>query len=172
MSTIAVSPTTHYYRANVISAGIEPSDLVAEISKQTSSSESDRSTQHKYWAASPILRESESFLAFLNEILSFNSEDDQDQISDNALKVALFTTERAYVLTPHRWRKPRIATDGGGGVRLTWKAGEKEIRAVFPAEMRRPQYLYVEEGNTHSAINNFTSLTLLDKLNWLVSTNR
>jgi hypothetical protein len=171
MSTAVASPTLYNYRANVISSDIEPSDLDAEITKQTSSAVSDKSFEQRDWTVSPVLHDSDSFLSFINEILTFNSEeDDEDQISDDALGAALFTTNGAYAQKPNRWRKPRIATDGGGGVRLTWRAEHRELRAVFPAEMRRPHYLYVEDGEKHSAINNFTSITLWNKLDWLAST--
>jgi hypothetical protein len=168
MSTAVTYPTTGNYQANVISDAIEPNDLVTEISKQISSSECYKSTQQRIWVASPILSENESFLAFLNEILNFNVEDEEDQISADALRTAVFTTISAYAHAPSEWRRPRIATDGGGGARLTWRAGEKEIRAVFPADLRRPRYLYVEEGDAPlPLINNFTWITLWDKLAWL-----
>lgn len=168
MSTAVADPALYYYSANVISSEVEPSDLYAEIAKQTSSAASDKSFEHRDWTVSPVLHDSDSFLAFLNEILTFNSEDDEDQISNNALNIALLTANGAYAQTPNLWRKPRIATDGGGGVRLTWRAGGNEIRAVFPADMRRPHYLYIEEGGTPlPLINNFTAITLWEKLAWL-----
>jgi hypothetical protein len=168
MSTAVANPMPYYYSANVISSDIEPSDLDTEMATQTSSASSDKWFERRDWSVAPVMHDSDSFLAFLNEILTFNSEDDEDQITDNALGIALFTTKRAYAQRPNSWRRPRIATDGGGGVRLTWRAGEKEIRAVFPADMRRPHYLYIEEGDTPlPLINNFTSITLWDKLAWL-----
>lgn len=110
-----------------------------------------------------------SFRTFREELLQFNRDDEEDQISANALTAALFTTSRAYSESPNRWRNPRIATDGSGGVRLSWKFGDKEIRAVFPSEMRRPQYLYEEQGENHCIIRNFTSITLSNKFDWLLS---
>ncbi|MGA7523231.1 MAG: hypothetical protein WBW84_12295 [Acidobacteriaceae bacterium] len=171
MSTAVATPVPYYYSANVISSEIEPADLDTEIATQTSSAASDKSFEHRDWSVAPVLHDSDSFLSFLNEILTFNGEDDEDQISDDALGVALFTTIRAYAQKSDNWRKPRIATDGGGGVRLTWRTGDKEIRAVFPADLRRPHYLYVEEGdNRLPLINNFTAITLWDRLAWLTIT--
>ena len=102
----------------------------------------------------------ESFLAFCTEVLQFNSDDEDDQMAENARDAALAITESAYTMLPHKWRTPRVATDGGGGVRLTWKSGEKELRAVFPADPARSQYLYLERGDCHTMIPNFTAATL------------
>jgi hypothetical protein len=84
------------------------------------------------------------------------------------LDVALFTTESAFVKLRDKWKTPRIATDGGGGLRLTWRFGERELRAVIPADTSRPRYLYVEQGDEHYTVKNFTSMTLCDKIEWLL----
>ncbi len=129
-----------------------------ELAGRTSSSETDKFNRSNYWQA-PVLRSAnkESYVAFCGDILHFNDEDEEDQIARNALEAALYTAERAYTQLPNKWRNPRIATDGGGGVRLTWRLGEKEIRAVFPTSMSRPQYLYVEGDDVPYTIPNFTS---------------
>jgi hypothetical protein len=173
MSTAVANPRPQDYSASVISSDIKPSELDSEIAKWTSSAVSDKPFSLRDLAVSPVLHEGNSFLTFVNEILTFNkSEDDEDQISDDALGIALPLAMGAYGLSPNMWRRPRIATDGGGGVRLTWRAGEKEIRAVFRADMLRSRYLYVEKGEDHSTIKDFTSATLSDRLDWLVSTDK
>jgi hypothetical protein len=149
---------------------MEQGSLPAELSKRTSSLESDKVTQTgQLWSSWVSSAANESFLAFCTEVLQFNNEDEDDQIAQNARDAALAIAENAYTKLPQKWRTPRVATDGGGGVRLTWKSGEKELRAVFPADTRRMQYLYVEQGEQHSMIKNFTAATLCDKFEWLLS---
>jgi hypothetical protein len=168
MSTVFY-PTESVYQPSLASSTVEQSSLPSELSRRTSSAETDKSTQDNYWQA-PVLRgNKESYVAFCGDILHFNDEDEEDQISIDALKAAMYTLERAFTQLRNRWRNPRIATDGGGGIRLTWRSGAKEIRAVFPASMRRPQYLYVEEGDEHKTIPNFTSTTLRGQFEWLFS---
>jgi hypothetical protein len=169
MSTITTHTAESGYHPSLTSSTMEQSSLPMELAGRTSSSETDKFNRSNYWQA-PVLRSGnkESYIAFCGDILHFNDEDEEDQIARNALEAALYTTERAYTRLPNKWRNPRIATDGGGGVRLTWRLGEKEIRAVFPASMRRPQYLYVEGGDVPYTIPNFTSTTLCDKFEWLL----
>jgi hypothetical protein len=111
----------------------------------------------------------ESFLAFCTEVLQYNKEDEDDQIAESAGAAALAVAQSAFVKVPNRWRAPRVATDGGGGVRLTWKSGGKELRAVFPADIRRMQYLYREQGEEHLMFPNFTAATLCIQFEWLLS---
>jgi hypothetical protein len=169
--SIISGPSAGIYQPNLSSATMEQGSLPTELLQRTSSLESDKGTQIGPWWSSWISSAAkESFLAFCTEVLQFNHEEDEDdQIAQNARDTALAITQRAYTMLPHKWRAPRVATDGGGGVRLTWKSGEKELRAVFPADRRRMQYLYVEQGNTHSMIPNFTAATLCHKFDWLLS---
>jgi hypothetical protein len=167
MSTVTHANEYGYY-PSLTSSTSEQSSLPLELSRRTSSSATDKNNQTNYWQA-PIFRRGNkaSYVAFCSEILHFNDEDDEEQISINSLKAAFYTVERAFAQLPNKWRNPRIATDGGGGIRLTWQSGEREIRAVFPASMRRPQYLYIEEGDNHYTISNFTSATLCNQFEWL-----
>jgi hypothetical protein len=171
MITMSHPAAGTYEDPSLVSSNIEQGSLSTELSKRTSSLSSDKVTQTTSWRPPLDLSTAkESFLAFCTEVLQYNVEDEDDQIADNARNTALALAESAYAKLPNKWRKPRVATDGGGGVRLTWKSGGREIRAVFPADPRRVQYLYKEEGDVHSMIPNFTSATLCDQLNWLILT--
>jgi hypothetical protein len=149
---------------------MEQGSLPVEISRRTSSLDSDKVTQTgRSWFSWASPGTKESFLAFFTEVLQYNKEDEDDQIAQYARDAALAIAESVYAKMPNRWRTPRVATDGGGGVRLTWKLGDKELRAVFPADARRMQYLYVEHGENHSMIRNFTAATLCNQFEELFS---
>ena len=169
--SIISGPAAGIYQPNLSSATMEQGSLPAELSQRTSSLDSDKVTRvGPLWSSWSSSAAKESFLAFCTEVLQFNHEEEEDdQIAQNARDTALAITESAYAMLPHKWRAPRVATDGGGGIRLTWKSGEKELRAVFPADRRRMRYLYVEQGNTHSMIKNFTAATLCHQFDSLLS---
>jgi hypothetical protein len=149
---------------------MEQGSLPIELERRTSSLDSDKVTQPgKSWFSWTSPAATESFHAFCTDVLQYNNEDEDDQIATNARDAAIAIAMSAYAKVPNRWRAPRVATDGGGGVRLTWRSGEKELRAVFPADARRMQYLYIERGDWHSMIKNFTAATLCNQFEWLLS---
>lgn len=161
---------TRTYDPSLFSTSVEQGSLPVELSTRTSSLESGKEQRSKSWRSPLDLSAAkDSFLAFCTEVLQFNNnEDEEDQIATNARDAVLSVTENAYSRLPHKWQRPRVATDGGGGVRLTWKSQGKELRAVFPADNRRAKYLYMEEAGAHSLIPNFTATTLCDQFDWLV----
>jgi hypothetical protein len=169
MSVMSVA-SADIYQPSLFSSTMEQGSLPAELSRRTSSLDSDKATHTvRSWFSWTRPAAKESFVAFCTEILQFNNEDEDDQIAQSARDAALIIAESAYAKIPNKWRAPRIATDGGGGVRLTWKSGEKQLRAVFPADARRMRYLYMEQGENHSMIPNFTSATLCYQFDWLLS---
>jgi hypothetical protein len=171
MSTMSGSiPYLGTYQPSWFHYTMEQGSLPVELSSSTSSLESDKEPQEgRPWFswASPATKE--SFLAFCTELLQFNNEDQDDQLATSARDAALAVAQSAYSQLPNKWRTPWIATDGGGGVRLTWTSREKELRAVFPSDPRRLRYLYAEDADWHQMIKNFTAATLCSQFEWLLS---
>jgi hypothetical protein len=171
MSTMTSVPFEYgkIYEPSPASLATESGRLPAELSRRTSSLESDKYSQVQQWSV-PVIASAakESFIQFCTEVLQFNRQDEDDQIARPARDSALAVTVGAYTQLPQKWRRPRIATDGGGGVRLTWKSSRKELRAIFPADAARTRYLYVEVANSEPyLIQNFTATTLSDQFNSL-----
>ena len=171
MSTMSVDASlASTYQPSLFGSTMEQGSLPLELSKRTSSLDSDKVTEAgRRWFSWDSPTSKDSFLAFCTEVLQYNNEDEEDQIAQNARDAALAIAQSAYTSVPPKWKSPRVATDGGGGVRLTWRSGEKELRAVFPADTRRAQYLYVEDGDEHWMIRNFTATTLSNQFEWLHS---
>lgn len=94
---------------------------------------------------------------------------------DDELPVPAHVRERARALVldssalTARWFRPRLATDGAGGVRMTWSVGSQEIRAVIPAAKSRPCYLYIERGRDHEHILNFNARDVALQIEKLLS---
>ncbi len=155
------------YEQNLFSPAGEQGNLIFEFARGASKLQSDKRPAERCPISWIDPAPSGSFNAFCTTLLQFNFEDEDDQISQEACNDALTIVLDAYLLLPSLWSTPWIATDGGGGVRLTWRLDGREIRAVFPSGSQRPRYLYAEEGNWHQMIRNFTATTLYNQFQWL-----
>src|SRR5262249_26460762 len=61
-----------------------------------------------------------------------------------AFAAALSMTVQVYLLMAERFPRASVAADGGGGVRLTWTDGDRNVRLVFSAREPESPYLYHE----------------------------
>jgi len=169
MTTFA-EPTAFDYQPHLTST-VEQGSLHTELVGRTSRSETIKSSVSPEWHISAFVPPfDESFLAFCADIFHVTDDihEDDEPLSKGALWAALQTVGDAVAQLPNQWRRPRITTDGAGGIRLTWRSGGKEMRAVFPANPARQRYLYVEEGEQNKLIPNFNGMTLCNE--WLHST--
>lgn len=117
---------------------------------------------------SSLLEEDQAFSAFFQEVKALQEDEEEDTPPDSrALAEVLRLVPFSRTQLAQRWFSPRIASDGFGGIRLTWKTESKEIRAVISGEQTtRENYLYWEDANGYQTIPNFTAATLfayLDK---------
>ena len=109
------------------------------------------------------------FKTFFDEVKSLQKDDDEDAPPDShALSEVLRLVPFSRSQLAQRWLPPRVASDGFGGIRLSWQKGQYEVRAVISGgEIARENYLYWEDGNTYGSVPNFTPATLfayLDKM--------
>jgi hypothetical protein len=103
------------------------------------------------------------FEAFVNDLLSFHYEDDEPPPSADAIEWILETTVLAKQILAQNWKNPRITSDDQGGVRLSWRDGDRELRAVVPADLSG-RYLYWQQGAQYGGFPNFGSATLYSRL--------
>ncbi len=97
-----------------------------------------------------------------------DAEDDELSVPADVRERATALVLESSALSP-RWFRPRLATDGAGGVRMTWSVGSQEIRAVIPAGKSRPCYLYIERGRGHEHILNFNARDVALQIEKLLS---
>jgi hypothetical protein len=118
---------------------------------------------------SSLLNEDPVFKAFFQEVELLQKDDEEDVPPDShsiseVLRLVPFSRSQL----AQRWLQPRAASDGFGGIRLSWQKGRFEVRAVISGrETARENYLYWEDGNTYGTVPNFTPATLfsyLDKM--------
>lgn len=117
-----------------------------------------------------INRSSNAPLSALQEAIQALQCDEEDDSppTDYAFGQVLSLCTDATTLLGHRWRKPRVATDGFGGLRLSWKANDKELRAIVGDQEDKERYLYWEEKEKYGAERNFTGVTLFSYLDSLL----
>jgi hypothetical protein len=97
-----------------------------------------------------------------------NDEDEDAPPTDFAISQTLTLVATSKILLAQRWRTPRVATDGYGGLRLSWKEGQREIRAVITGSRDSERYLYWEDPSGYGSISNFTAVTLFSYLETLI----
>ena len=98
----------------------------------------------------------------------------ENDLEDGDQPVTPFALRSAGLLVPviaqfvEIWNlQPDVATNGDGGVRISWISGGRELRAAIPAADKGNRYLYWQEGASYGSIPGFTSTTLFQKLEWL-----
>ncbi len=98
-----------------------------------------------------------------------NDEDEDSPPTEYAISQALHLTEDSANLLAQKWRAPRVATDGYGGLRLSWRDGQRELRAVIAGNKDKERYLYWEDIGGYGSIPNFTATTLFTYLDRFTS---
>ena len=115
-----------------------------------------------------LFHNDELYKVFVNELFCLNCDDEgETPPASHVIEQILELTPFAKSLLAHEWSTPWITTDDSGGIRLSWRQGARELRAVVPAESRRERYLYWQEGSSHGTIPTFGSATLFTRLHWL-----
>jgi hypothetical protein len=93
-----------------------------------------------------------------------NDEDEDSPPTEYAITQALYLTKDSANLLAQKWHTPRVATDGYGGLRLSWRDGKRELRAVIAGNKNKERYLYWEDTGRYGSIPNFTATTLFTYL--------
>ena len=154
------------YRRSSATATMPPPPIAIRASNSIWRPYSERSSQT---LGSSLLNEDPVFKTFFQEVESLQKDEDEDVPPDShALSEVLRLVPFSRNQLAQRWTPPRIASDGFGGVRLSWQIGQHEVRAVISGgETARENYLYWEDGKTYGTVPNFTPATLfayLDKM--------
>jgi hypothetical protein len=111
---------------------------------------------------SSLLAEDSLFKTFFQEVESLQADEDEDTPPDShALSEVLRLVPFSRSQLAQHWFVPRVASDGFGGVRLSWRKDQREVRAVISGEgVARGNYLYWEDGSAYGTVPNFTPATL------------
>jgi hypothetical protein len=118
---------------------------------------------------STLLSEDQAFRAFFQEVKALQDDPEEDSPPDSqALAEVLRLVPFSRSQLAQRWCAPRIASDGFGGVRLSWQKGRHEVRAVISgSQTTRRNYIYWESGEEYGTIPDFTAATLFTQLTLL-----
>jgi len=107
----------------------------------------------------------------LVDLLAENGEDDYGAIGPDQ-----FAFWRAFMLLANTLAilgedfacSPSV--DSQGGIRLTWRRGDRQVKLVCPAERDEPIYIYYASSKGNALWNeNVTATHLADRLSWLIN---
>jgi len=151
------------YRSSSASIEVPAPPMAIRGSSSVSRPNSERSG---LLLGSALLEEDPLFSAFFQEVKALQEDPDEDAPPDAyALAEILRLVPFSRNQLAQYWYKPIVASDGFGGVRLTWRRGRTEVRAVISgAQTARRSYLYWESGDTYGTVQDFTPATLLSYL--------
>ena len=132
-----------------------------QISSYISSSEAGRSLTE-------FTQDDTNRSRILHDLITLaTAEADEIPVSRFAIAQALGLVGTIVTFMQHATRKPRVVDDGGGGIRMTWRTKEREVRIALPSEAKGERYLYWDAQSKYDIVSNFTEVTLFDRLSWL-----
>lgn len=103
----------------------------------------------------------------LMDLLDPHPEDEINGPSQHAFKSAVDIVAMAEKLIGHKSLRGSSSLDSKGGIRITWRVGDKEIRLICPATSDEPVYLYREHNDKSILDESVTPVLLARSLSWL-----
>jgi hypothetical protein len=100
-----------------------------------------------------------AFSGFVNDLVSLSYESDESPPSAAVIDWVVESSVLAKKLLAQDWKQPHVTSDDSGGVRVSWREGNKEVRAIVPISLER-RYLYWQDGAEYGGSPNFGSATL------------
>jgi hypothetical protein len=127
---------------------------------------------------SPIFKESNqsNFKITQNRLLELLKEEEEDEDGYDLPKptpYAFYETwnllEKVSAIMKDQFPKARASTDGEGGIRLAWSnlQTKAKVRLIYGATPKDQKYIYHEQANEHSVIEQVSVSSLLNWLKWL-----
>jgi hypothetical protein len=110
-------------------------------------------------------------LSRLVDLLEENGEDDYGMIGPTqfAFKTAFRMVQKAEKLAGGEFSSSP-SVDSEGGIRITWRRGERQIKLICPSTPNAPTYIYQSSPEGSALRNqNVTVTVLADKLAWLAN---
>ena len=147
-------PGKHEYASNLVGSAptiqraAEQTDLISELGAESECPE---------WLT--LYYRDRAYKAFVDDLFSLYQEEDETPPCDHVVDWILESTVLAKTLLAQKWKGPRVTSDDEGGLRLSWREGDRELRAIVPADLSQ-RYLYWQLGTKYGGTPNFGSATL------------
>jgi hypothetical protein len=158
--------TPAVYKRSSATASLPMPPIAIRASNSVTRPDTERSS---LLLGSSLLNEDPVFSAFFQEVKGLQNDEEEDAPPDShALAQVLRLTPFSRNQLAQNWSSPRVASDGFGGVRLTWRKNQREVRAVISGgQTTRGSYLYWEDTDGYGTVPNFTAATLFTYLDRL-----
>jgi len=163
MSLVCQQVPPAIYRSSCASTDVPSPPMAIRGSSSISRPTNERSG---LLLGSSLLADDSLFRSFFQEVTALQDDPEEDAPPDShALAEILRLVPLSRNQLAQRWFMPRISSDGFGGVRLTWRSGQTEVRAVISGgQTTRKSYLYWENRDNYGTVIDFTPTTLLTHL--------
>jgi hypothetical protein len=118
-----------------------------------------------------------AFSRFAQSVLSLRTKEEGEPEED--LPATAYSVVQVFYLTPQSrfslsqaWQAPVVVTDGYGGIRMTWRNRDRDVRVAVPGNEEGKRRLYWEEGDSYGSIPDVTPTTLTKYLRWMTNGTR
>lgn len=163
-----VLPSIHGYDSGLVDAS--PASPDVELSSNSPRPmNANEGIEQPEWIS--LYKRDKSFADFVRDVLSLFQEDEETAPELAVVNWVFQSSVLSKKLLAQNWKAPRVSTDDSGGLRLSWRLGSREVRAVVPADLSA-RYLYWQKGNEYGGEPNFGSGTLYARLHWLNGRDR
>jgi len=180
IATPALAPPVRFSVPTLTTASIATTPQILSLSSRTFAEHGQHGSlwEDAVFSSSKVLwslfHSDATFNSFLQDLLQLTIQDPENPedlpATSYAVATALYLTPQARLTLGHRWKRPHVATDSYGGVRMSWVKGDHEVRAIVPADSEpgtRARYIYWDAGDEYGSIPSFTPSSLAARLVWL-----
>ncbi|MEK7407587.1 MAG: hypothetical protein AAB225_21115 [Acidobacteriota bacterium] len=95
-------------------------------------------------------------------------EDEEDRPSEYACEVALELLRKAARELRLEFRRAGVSVGPGGGLRITWSSGAREVRLICGAGPTNKTYVYSESRDGHAVDYAVNGAMLARYLRWVL----
>ncbi|HVP48799.1 MAG TPA: hypothetical protein VMT32_19535 [Bryobacteraceae bacterium] len=125
-------------------------------------------TETRRRTSTEFLRQPVSVLRLVALLADERDEDDHGPSQFAFWKAFIMVSDAISILGEDFASSPTV--DSQGGIRITWRRGDRQVKLICPATRGMPMYIY-EASPEGNAITNegVTASMLADKLYWLIN---
>lgn len=154
MIAAAIPPRPAYYQQTLVENPVSDASsfgegLLSDFSVFVATAGSSRSTDDQL------------LLTLLRDIVDLKRDPDEDSPpTEFAVEEVARLLPLSRIKLGQNWIPPRVSTDGYNGLRLSWRDGRRELRAIISGTPEREHFLYRQDNDQYHAIPSFTPVTL------------
>jgi hypothetical protein len=100
-----------------------------------------------------------AFASFVESLFLLRDDEEETPPTHEVVEWLLESIAFSKKLLAGVWKNPHVTTDDAGGIRLSWREEDREVRVVVPADLSA-RYIYWQKGDRYGGYENFGPATL------------